>query len=188
MKKLFPLFAFFLIISIISCNGGKSNSTIGHSKDSDAVEADASDSTIFGVCGESTGMSTMQLLTDAGDTLDLLIDDNPEQPVVKGGVFAGDKMAVTAVKENGEWIATNAINLSSLIGKWTSIDKNFEILEGGVVKSNVKAESEPWTSWKIYNCKLILNRDTFDVDNLGADSLYLENDKGIYTFKRLKEK
>lgn len=36
--------------------------------------------------------------------------------------------------------------------------------------------------------QVILNRDTFDVDNLGADNLYLENDKGIYTFKRLKEK
>jgi hypothetical protein len=28
------------------------------------------------------------------------------------------------------------INLTSLLGKWTSLDKNFDILEGGEVKNN----------------------------------------------------
>jgi hypothetical protein len=82
--------------------------------------------------------------------------------------------------------AQTVINLTTLVGKWTSIDKNFEIEEGGTVKSNVKAESNPWTSWKIFNGKLLLNRDTFNINLLGADSLYLENSKGIYTYKRIK--
>ena len=76
------------------------------------------------------------------------------------------------------------VNLTTLLGRWTSIDKNFEIQEGGVVESSVKAETHPWTSWKIYNGNLLLNRDTFNVVQLGADSLYLENGEGIYAFKR----
>ncbi len=51
--------------------------------------------------------------------------------------------------EDGEMMAQKIINLTSLLGKWTSLDKNFDILEGGEVKNNVKAETNPWTSWKI---------------------------------------
>ncbi len=68
--------------------------------------------------------------------------------------------------------------------KWTSLDKNFDILEGGEVKNNVKAETNPWTSWKILNGKLLLNKDTFAIDKLGSDSLMLENTQGIFVFKR----
>jgi hypothetical protein len=70
------------------------------------------------------------------------------------------------------------------MGRWTSLDKNFEIKDGGVVESNVTAESNPYTSWKIFNGHLILSKDTFDIVNLDQDSLYLENDKGIFAFKR----
>lgn len=51
-------------------------------------------------------------------------------------------------------------------------------------KNNVKAETNPWTSWKILNGKLLLNKDTFAIDKLGSDSLMLENTQGIYVFKR----
>ena len=51
-------------------------------------------------------------------------------------------------------------------------------------RSNVKAETNPWTSWKILNGKLLLNKDTFAIDKLGSDSLMLENTQGIYVFKR----
>jgi len=183
-KILYLVFAFAVLLAASSCKD-KVNKTIG-SVNVDSLAVDESDSTIYGVCGESSGMSTMQLITDAGDTMEILIDEDPEYPVVKGGVFSGDRMAVLAYQQEGEWIATDAINLSSLLGKWTSLDKNFEIFEGGVVKSNVKAESNPWTSWKIYNGKLIFNRDTFTVNTLGADSLYIEDSKGIYTYKRQK--
>ena len=79
-----------------------------------------------------------------------------------------------------------AINLLSLLGQWTSLDKNFIIEEGGVVHSSVEAEKNPWTSWKILNGKLMLNRQAFDVVSLGADSLALEDSTGIYVYKRQK--
>ena len=66
------------------------------------------------------------------------------------------------------------------------MDKNFEIEEGGEVKSFQKAEKNPWTSWSILNGKLLLGKDTFDIDVLGPDSLSLENKVGIFVYKRAK--
>ena len=131
-------------------------------------------------------MHTLSLITDAGDTLEYILDDNDENPVV-GGLLAGDRLAVVEGPEmDGEKTAKKVINLTTLLGKWTSLDKNFEIQEGGTVKSYVEAEKNPWTSWKILNGKLVLNRDTFAIDNLGSDSLYLENNNGIFVYKRAK--
>lgn len=98
--------------------------------------------------------------------------------------MAGDRMAVVGTMMDGERVATKVINVTTLLGKWVSIDKNFEIEEGGTVKSNVKAETKSWTSWKIFNGHLLLNTDTFDINSLGADSLYLENKDGIFVYKR----
>lgn len=146
------------------------------------------DSTIYGVCSDGTMMHTLELITDAGDTLTFALSDTEEgtDPVV-GGLLAGDRLAVVkGPAVDGEETAKKVINLTTLQGKWTSIDKNFEILEGGEVKSNVEAEKNPWTTWKILNGKLLLNRDTFDIDNLGSDSLELENRAGIFLYKRVK--
>ena len=107
---------------------------------------------------------------------------------MQGGLLVGDRLAVIgATDRDGERVATKVINLTTLQGKWTSLDKNFEILEGGLIKSNVTAESNPWTEWKILNGQLLLNRDTFDIDQLSADSLYLENHDGIFVYKRVKK-
>lgn len=183
MKKLLYVATMSLVlIGIISCQGKKSKPT---STDIDTVEVvSVEDSTIYGVCGEGTSMHSLQLITNSGDTVNILIDDE-EPGTVQGGLLAGDRLAVLSmVDENGENIAQKVINLTSLLGKWTSIDKNFEILEGGNVQSNVKAETNPWTSWKILNGQLLLNKDTFQIENLGPDSLTLENNVGIFVYKR----
>lgn len=160
------------------------------------VNDETADSTVYGVCGDGTSMHSLQLVTDAGDTLTYTILDSEADldgeisggivSNVEGGLMAGDKVAVTGLKVDGELIANRVINVTSLLGHWTSLDKNFEIEEGGTVRSSLKAETNPWTSWKILNGQLLLNRDTFDITSLGADSLYIENQKGIYTFKRQK--
>ena len=166
-----------------SCKDKKTVPVIS-TNDSVALEDAENDSTIYGVCGEGTSMHSLELISDAGDTLTVFIDD--EQPgIVQGGLLAGDRIALIGYKaQDGEMLAQKVINLTSLLGKWTSLDKNFDILEGGEVKNNVKAETNPWTSWKILNGKLLLNKDTFAIDNLGPDSLMLENTQGIYVFKR----
>lgn len=156
--------------------------------DSTLLADTAADSTVYGVCGEGTAMHTLELITDAGDTLRYVLgEDEDGRQDVQGGLLVGDRLAVIEGQAvDGDPTARRVINLTTLLGKWTSLDKNFEILEGGVVKSSVKAERNPWTSWKILNGQLLLNRDTFSIGHLGSDSLYLENREGIFVYKRQK--
>ena len=96
-------------------------------------------------------------------------------------------MAVVGTPGDEGMVVRKAINLTSLMGRWTSLDKNFEIKDGGVVESHVQNESNPYTEWKILNGKLVLSKDTFNILSIGNDSLYLENEKGIYAYKRQVE-
>ena len=192
MKNLGFVFASLMLLVLAGCNSKKEKPNL----QANDVE-EVADSTVYGVCGEGTSMHSLELITDTGDTLtytildaeadmDGMVTEGGLVSHVEGGLMAGDKVAVTGQKVDGELSADKVINVTSLLGHWTSIDKNFEIEEGGTVRSSVKAESNPWTSWKILNGRLLLNRDTFNINSLGADSLYIENDKGIYTFKRQK--
>lgn len=177
----------FLVLVLAACDAKKKQQI----EDTDEV-AEVNDTTVYGVCGEGTSMHSLEIITDAGDTLVYtLLSQDAETEVetpsdVQGGLMVGDKMAVTGHKTADELVADRVINVTSLLGHWTSIDKNFTIEEGGTVHSAVKAETNPWTSWKILNGSLLLNRDTFAIDGLSADSLYLENANGIFTFKRQK--
>ena len=177
----------FLVLMLAACDAKKKQQI----EDTDEV-VEVNDTTVYGVCGEGTSMHSLEIITDAGDTLVYtLLSQDAETEVetpsdVQGGLMAGDKMAVTGHKTVDELVADRVINVTSLLGHWTSIDKNFTIEEGGTVHSAVKAETNPWTSWKILNGSLLLNRDTFAIDGLSADSLYLENANGIFTFKRQK--
>lgn len=177
------------IVLFASCFGKKTNGQITGSDSTSVAEEALLDSTIYGICGEGTSMHSLELLTDSGDTLTYeILDDGLNENLVVGGLLVGDRLAVVGYmnSELKEHIANKVINLTTLQGKWMSIDKNFEIQEGGIVKSNIKAETAPWVSWRIYNGKLLLNKDTFQIEALGADSLYLENRQGIFTFKRQK--
>lgn len=178
----------FLVLMLAACDAKKEKT---QAEDTDDV-VEVNDTTVYGVCGEGTSMHSLEIITDAGDTLVYtLLSQDAETEVetpsdVQGGLMAGDKMAVTGHKTADELVADRVINVTSLLGHWTSIDKNFAIEEGGTVRSAVKAETNPWTSWKILNGSLLLNRDTFCIECLSADSLYLENQNGIFTFKRQK--
>ena len=186
MKKLFYLGVILLgMMSLVACKHKQSSSNL-EIRDS-LNDSSVTDTTLYGLCGEGSSMHNSELITELGDTLEFMaMDEGSGSAVILGGLLAGDRLAVIGHEVNGERYAQRVINLTTLLGKWTSLDKNFEILEGGQIKNNVKAETNPWTSWKICNGKLLLNKDTFVIDNLGADSLYLENKDGIFAFKRLK--
>lgn len=147
------------------------------------TESEEADTTAYGKCF-GAAMNSLMLITDNGDTLTYMLETDDERADVQGGLFDGDKLAILANNVDGTMRATKVINLTTLLGKWTNVAKNFDIKDGGVVESHVTAEAKPYTSWKIFNGKLILSADTFDVVNLGPDSLYLENDNGIFAFKR----
>ena len=187
MKKLIVVALPLLVAAflIAGCKD-KNKNNVGDGIDSTDVELMVSDSTVYGVCGENTAMHSLELITDAGDTLRFVLNEDENGDVnVLGGLLAGDRLAVVEGPEvEGEKLAKKVINITTLLGRWTSLDKNFEIQDDGTVRSTVQAEKNPWTSWKIVNGRLVLNRDTFDINNLGSDSLYLENKNGIFVYKR----
>ena len=147
------------------------------------------DSTIYGVCVDATS-NTVAILTNNGDTVQYVCadafndDGDMVDNVVKGGKFIGDKLAIIGQIGEEENLANLIVNITSLMGRWTSLDRDFEILDGGEVKSSIEAEANPYTAWHIFNGKLVLSKDTFDICELGPDSLLLENDKGIFGYKR----
>ena len=175
MKRTFYfIMSLFILAVAISCKDSKPKSMMSETEEAEDSVA-TNDSTIYGTMVDG-GMNSIVLLTDHGDTLE----------VVKGGKINGDRFAIIGYKEYGDNFMRSAINLTSLLGNWSSLDRNFEIKEGGSVTSSLQSEKNPWTAWKIWNGKLILSKDTFDVESLGADTLSLENKSGLFVFTRGK--
>ncbi|MDO4959996.1 MAG: hypothetical protein Q4E68_12185 [Prevotellaceae bacterium] len=170
------------LMLLASCDGNKTEKSEAQS---DTLKTEVADSTVYGRCGKGSMMNTLELVTDEGNTLSFTIDEEQGSDV-QGGMMAGDRMAVTFYKSGDENIAHKVVNLTTLLGRWTALDKDFTIHEDGSVESSIEAESKPYTAWAICNAKLILNTDTFDVLTLGADSLELESSKGIFVYKRQK--
>ena len=185
MKRIFYfIMSLFILAVVFSCKDNKPKSVMSQSGEvEDSVSTN--DSTIYGTMVDG-GMNSIILLTDNGDTLEYLVNPDDTLEVVKGGKINGDRFAIIGYKEYGDNFMRSAINLTSLLGNWSSLDRNFEIKEGGTVTSSLQSEKNPWTAWKIWNGKLILSKDTFDVENLGADTLSLENKAGIFVFTRGK--
>lgn len=181
MKKItLAVFSATMALCLIGCGEKKTETS---QELTDSVTVSVPDSALYGTVNEATTMHTLVIVTDEGKTLEYAM--NVDEPTdIQGGVFVGDRMTITTSKAAEAPYVVKALNLTTLLGKWTSLDRNFEIKENGVVESNISAESNPYTSWSTANANLILNKDTFTVNLLDADSLTLENDKGIYVYKR----
>ena len=184
MKSFNSTLLFFCVLILAGCNNRRSAPVI------DILPADSAvvDTTVYGRCGDGTAMHTLELVTDKNDTIVYTLEGVDTCTDVQGGLFVGDRIAVIGERVNGlneAMYAKKVIYLTSLLGLWSSLDKRFEIREGGAVVSNT-GEPKPYTEWKILNGKLVLSSDTFDIYSLGPDSLYLENDKGIYGYKRVR--
>ena len=82
MKKLF--FITIAVVSLFIVNSCKERKTSNVISVVDTADVDAPDSTIYGICGDGTTMHNLQLITDAGDTMNVFIDDE-EPNIVKGG-------------------------------------------------------------------------------------------------------
>lgn len=171
-----------LALVLSSCGGNK---TAGAVSDADSLENVVADTAVYGRCDVSTTMNVLHLVTDENKDMEFVID-NDSMTIVQGGLLSGDRMMVTFHSSDDGLVADKIVNITSLFGRWTSIDRNFEIMEDGNVKSAVSAESKPYTAWATVNANLILNTDTFAILSLGADSLELENANGVFVYKRQK--
>lgn len=184
MKNICKFLFVVAIVAFASCDYNKKTEAAPQNVE-DSLDVANPDSTLYGICGEGTTMHMLELVTDGQGTVNLMVGvDDQDEDVVKGGLIAGDRLAVIIGVVNGDTIARKVINLTTLEGKWTSLDRNFEIVQGGEVLSTLQSESNPYTSWKIHNGQLLLGRDSFDILTLGADSLEVENSKGIFVYTR----
>jgi len=184
MKK--TVLSIVTAVSIFAVTGCENKKTAASSDNTDSVEVVTPDSAVYGIIGEGTSMHVLELITDDGKTQTYSISQDSLSDV-QGGIFAGDKVSITTRPgSDSDLEVAKLLNLTSLLGKWTSLDRNFEIKEDGVVTSSVKAESHPYTRWSVANGNLILNADTFNVLLLGPDSMSIENKEGIFVYKRLR--
>lgn len=184
MKKVFSLsFVIMTLAFAVSCIGNKNKSGVAEQTKKEITSE--KDTTIYGRCGDGTSMNMLQLITDKGDTLMFTMESVDTSANVQGGLLAGDRLAVLAYKiADGESFAHTVINLTTLLGKWSDINRTFEIQEGGTVECS-NQEPKPYVDWKILNGRLVLTSDTFSIYQLGPDSLMLENSNGIYAYKRV---
>ena len=95
MNKLKLFLAVAIVMLIASCNDRKQKP---QTVDNDDVEV--ADSTVYGVCGDGTSMHSMELITDAGDTLTYTILD--AEADMDGGITEG----IVSNVEGGLWLAT----------------------------------------------------------------------------------
>ncbi len=180
MKKL--LF-FAVLLLFIACNTKKGET------EAENTELLDNDSTLYGICGEGCAMHTLQLIDANNDTLYIHIDDEDSLHMTSmaGSMHIGDRMAVTTYFDGEGLVASKMINITSLLGHWKSVDRDFELTEDGEVKSFLDSESDPWTTWRILNGQLLLNDEAFDVVKIEDTTLELENGEGIYTFNRVSD-
>lgn len=187
MKKATIAAAFAMAALVLAGCQNKKPTADADGQDTTKVESAASDTTVYGTCLEGSNHRII-IKTDDGRVMGFTKDVDDSVSVVYGGVLIDDEMAITYYinKVDYDTVATRVINLTTLRAHWRSLDRDFEFEKGGTVKSNVQNESHPWATWRILNGRLLLGKDTFDITMLSADSLYLENNEGIYTYKRVK--
>jgi hypothetical protein len=188
-------------ILAIGCGGSKK---ANFSEDLEAEEElDAyRDSTIYGFCTDKSTGDILQIITDAGDTLNINVANARENGDIKGGYNKGDEMAVVA---NGDsTIALLVINKTALLGNWVmpnpidgSSETGISIRRGGSVES-IDQNAIIYKSWRIYNGKLQITatrEDGVDVDEtfiysikrITPDSLVIQDAEETFEYSRQKE-
>ena len=185
-------------ILAIGCGGSKK---ANFSEDLEAEEElDAyRDSTIYGFCTDKSTGDILQIITDAGDTLNIKVANARENGDIKGGYNKGDEMAVVA---NGDsTIALLVINKTALLGNWVmpnpidgSSETGISIRRGGSVES-IDQNAVIYKSWRIYNGKLQITstrEDGVDVDEtfiysikrITPDSLVIQDAEETFEYSR----
>ena len=157
------------------------------------------DTMIYGFCASGSAMHTLQIITDADDTLTLSVAGAREKRLVFGGYAVGDEMAVTVNKDTTE--ATMIINKSALNGNWVmpnpvdgSSYQGISIQKGGTAES-IDQSNIMYKSWRLFNGRLLIvaSRDDgpgkdetleFKILRLTTDSLFLSDGEDIYEYGR----
>ena len=159
------------------------------------------DTMIYGFCSRGSDLNTLQLVTDAGDTLKLDVSTARRDSLIKGGYNLGDELAVTVNADTTA--ATMIVNRSVLLGNWVTpnpIDGSsfmgVSIQKGGTAESIDQSELV-YKSWRLFNGKLIFmvtledgigsdEAHVFSIIRLNRDSLIISGDDEIQEYGRQK--
>ena len=184
MKKASYLIAILVLGTLVGCKPTQKADPQEEVQEDTVEVALVPDSTLWGHLGEDTGMSTLQFITDRGDTLEIY---RTNQYTGEDGQLMGeirnlkDQFAVTLAAD-GESLLT-AINASQLMRKWQAEKGEMEIEKDGSITS----QDLPYRAWQLWNGRIMLtstqqleygtaNRvDTMEIVTLNRDSLILRN-------------
>lgn len=201
MKRIAPFALAVAIITMAGCGGKKSQSAANEEPDSTAAFILNSDSLVYGICGDGTAMNTLQLITDAGDTLTLSIAEASDGGQCFGGFQSGDRMAVMLKDET---TAKLVINQSALLGDWVmpnpldgSSEMGIRIKEGGIAES-IDQPALIYRSWRLYNGKLEIvairegggdeeEVNLYEIVALGPDTLVFKDSEDTFEYTRYKK-
>ncbi len=157
------------------------------------------DTMLYGFCGEGSAMNTLQIITDANDTITLNVAAAKDKNMVFGGYAVGDEMAVAVDKDTT--MATMVINKSALHGNWVqpnpidgSSETGISILKGGTAES-IDQSSIVYKSWRLFNGKLqvVATRNDgidmeevleFTIKKVTPDSLIIADSEDTYEYSR----
>ena len=146
-------------------------------------------------------MNTLQLVTDAGDTLSIDLSEAQDKEQVFGGLQVGDRMAVITNKDKTE--AVLVINQATLLGNWVmpnpidgSDEVGFRIKEGGIAES-IEQSDLVYKTWRLIRGQLevVMMRESgsgedetmlYDIVKLGPDSLTLKDAEETLEYSRQK--
>ncbi len=147
--------------------------TAGQDKKKDSA---SSRKEVRGMAGDGTSMHSLELLTDAGDTLYFFYENN-----AIGGITCGDQLDVVYKTDcNSELAAQTIVNLTSLAHVWsiTGTDgqkHHIELDRRGTV--TVYGVGSGYEQWNMDGARLVLSNkaetDTFNITLLTEDSLIL---------------
>jgi hypothetical protein len=189
MKKFecLMLVAAFMLMLASSC-GNKGQVVQYATYDENSFDNPNRDTTMYGICANGSAMNTLQMLTDAGDSVSLSTERAQEAGQVFGGYAVGDRMAVLVNRDTTE--ATMVINMSMLLGDWVmpnpldgSDEVGISIKEGGIAES-IKQSSIFYKTWRIFNGRLEIDAEResgLDIsEHQSCKLLYLSADSLAY--------
>lgn len=201
MKKLSIL---LIVAAVVLTMGSCGNQTQQVPFDNgDSADLANADPTIYGISGEATTMSTLQLITDTGDTLMFDLSPAQENGMILGGLQSGDRMAVLPLGDKTQ--ALKVINQTTLLGNWVmpnpldgSDEVGIRIKEGGVAES-IDQPNLSYRTWRLVRGQLEIvqvqedgsgQEETYlyDIVKLGADSLVYKDLEDTFEYTRWRPK
>lgn len=195
------LFAVVAVGMMMGSCGNKQQPQQQQSAESESSEyIDNRQISIYGTCGDGSAMNTLQLITDAGDTLNLAIRNSQDSVRVMGGYDSGDRMAVLLASDRKSIVL--AINETTLLGDWwqpNPIDgtsyMGIRFKDGGTAES-LEQNGIVYKSWKVINGKLVITcyreggveedeTTEYTITKLDGDSLIFGAGDDVFDYGRI---